>query len=130
MCFNACMTVIRNRRAQGALGEARARTVLESKGFRFVTGNYYCRWGEIDLIMRDGPALVFIEVRSRRSARYGSPLESVTRTKQARLVKAARHYLMRFPHDGPLRFDVVGLSMSDEGEVQHLENAIDAGAYV
>lgn len=119
-----------NRREQGSRGESQARSVLEAKGYYFVDSNYYCRWGEIDLIMRDQETLVFVEVRMRKSLRYGSPLESVTRTKQRRLVQSARDYLLRHPYDGPLRFDVVGILAAGEVQVLHIENAIETSSYV
>jgi putative endonuclease len=80
--------------------------------------------GEIDLIMRapDG-TLVFIEVRLRRSDRYGGALASVTAQKRARVVWAARHYLRRFASPPPCRFDVVGLG---EHGVVWIQGAFDA----
>ena len=116
---------------QGSQGEAQARSLLEAKGYRFVGSNYYCRWGEIDLIMLDQGTLVFVEVRLRRSERFGTPLESITRTKQRRLIQSAKDYLLHHPHAGPLRFDVVGLLMSaGQTQAQHLENAIETSSYV
>ena len=116
-----------NRRLQGSQGEAQARTLLEEKGFCFVGSNYSCRWGEIDLIMLDGASLVFVEVRLRRSTRFGTPLESITAAKQRRLVLSAQDYLQRHPHQGPLRFDIVGILMtSGESRIQHLVNAIES----
>ena len=58
-----------------------------------VATNYRCRWGEVDLIARDGLEWVFVEVRTRRSGAYGSPEESLTETKRQRLALAAQDFL-------------------------------------
>lgn len=120
-----------NRRLQGSQGEAQARALLEAKGFGFVGSNYHCRWGEIDLIMRDGATLVFVEVKLRRSARYGTPFESITATKQRRLVLAAQDYLQRHPHQGPMRFDIVGIhTTAGQTRTEHLVNAIESSSTI
>lgn len=119
-----------NRRQQGNAAEHKARQILEAKGFRLVQANYHSRWGEIDLIMRDGPALVFVEVRSRRSLRYGTPLESIVPAKQRRLMLTAQDYLLRHPHAGPVRFDAVGLlETPDESLCEHLVNALETSLF-
>ena len=76
-----------------------------------VSRNYRCRRGEIDLVMRDADALVFVEVRRRRSRGFGGGLDSVDARKRARLVAAAEHYLVmhRVGDDCPCRFDVVAI---------------------
>lgn len=79
-------------------------------GLTLTARNYRCRMGELDLIMRDGPALVFVEVRYRRSNRFGGALESVDSRKRGRLIQAALHYLQASAADCPTRFDVVALS--------------------
>lgn len=90
--------------------EHQARRWLESKGLRFIAANVRARGGEIDLIMREGSTTVFIEVRFRRSSRYGGAAASVTRSKQTKLLQTARLWLAR--HNGSFettdcRFDVV-----------------------
>ncbi len=106
-----------SRVAQGTAAEELARRYLEARGLTLVTRNFRCRAGELDLIMRDGGQLVFVEVRSRRHTRYGTPAESVTRTKQQRLLRAAAFYLQRQRLDLPCRFDVVAILQAD-GEPQ------------
>ena len=93
----------------GAARERQARAHLEHGGLLFVDANYHCRLGEIDLIMRDGTTLVFVEVRYRASDRFGTPAETVTRAKQRRLQAAAGHYLQAHPSNAPCRFDVVAI---------------------
>lgn len=106
-----------NRVAQGTAAEDLALCYLEARGLTLVMRNFRCRTGELDLIMRDGEQLVFVEVRSRRHARYGTPAESVTRTKQQRLLRAAMLYLQRHHRNPPCRFDVVAI-LQAEGEPQ------------
>jgi len=101
-----------NRIAQGAVAEDLVLGYLQGQGLTLVTRNFRCRVGELDLIMRDGEYLVFVEVRSRRSIRYGAPAESVTRTKQQKLLRAAAFYLQRQNLDLPCRFDVVAVLQS------------------
>ncbi len=120
---------MQNRRTQGTEGENLARSLLEKKGYGYVGRNYNCRWGEIDLVMRDRETLVFVEVRSRRSLRYGHPLESVTLTKQRRLIQTAKDYLLHHPHQGPVRFDIVGILMTPDIQIQHLENALETSTF-
>ncbi|MDS4026848.1 MAG: YraN family protein [Candidatus Contendobacter sp.] len=113
-----------SRVAQGTAAEDWALQYLEARGLALVTRNFRCRSGELDLIMRDGEQLVFVEVRSRRHARYGTPAESVTRTKQQRLLRAAALYLQRQRLDLPCRFDVVAiLEPGGEPQVEWIRDA-------
>ena len=113
-----------SRVAQGSQAEDLARHFLEARGLKLVTRNFRCRSGELDLIMRDGEQLVFVEVRSRRHTRYGTPAESVTRTKQQRLLRTAAFYLQRQRLDLPCRFDVVAILQPDgEPQVEWIRNA-------
>ena len=94
----------------GMQAEEQAREHLEQRGLRLLERNYRCKQGEIDLIMRDGEDLVFIEVRYRKSAAFGSAIESVTANKQNRLLATARHFLHANQVSAPCRFDVVGIT--------------------
>lgn len=96
-------------RELGARAEQEAADFLRQQGLGIVERNYHCRGGEIDLIARDGSQLVFVEVRFRIDSRFGGSLASVTRQKQQRLIRAARHYLLRFQQPPACRFDVIGL---------------------
>ena len=95
--------------AAGDRGENRAAQFLERHGLRIVARNYRCRMGELDLVALEGAVLVFVEVRMRSAARFGGGAESVDSRKRARLVSAARHYLMRLGREPACRFDVVSL---------------------
>ncbi len=92
----------------GREGEALARAYLERKGMTFAAGNFKRLHGEIDLIMEEGRTLVFVEVKTRRSLRYGTPAEAVTPVKQRHLRWCAEVYCAEHRIEGrPLRFDVV-----------------------
>lgn len=116
------------RRRYGDGGEASARAFLEGKGMRFVCGNFRTRWGEIDLVMNDGPYLVFVEVKRRHGDGYGAPEEAVTRAKKEKMVRAAMSYVQRYVDgDKMIRFDVV--SIGPDG-LRHIPEAFsDVGDY-
>lgn len=114
---------------RGAEAEERACRYLQQQGLHLVERNYRCQRGEIDLIMRDGASMVFVEVRYRRSARFGSGAESIDRRKQAKLVAAASHYLQahREAAKRPARFDVVSIAPDGNGnEINWIRNAFEA----
>jgi putative endonuclease len=103
------------KRALGKQREAQAESFLLDKGLKTLERNFTCRFGEIDLIMQDDECLVFTEVRYRARNNYGSGAETVTGTKQRRIIKAASLYLMLHPHKAqqPCRFDVISIGMTD-----------------
>jgi len=121
--------VARDSREQGARAERIAREYLEQRGMTTRELNYSCRMGEIDAVMQDGAALVFVEVRYRRTSRYGTPAETIDRKKQQRLLRAAEHYLQRsgLSDEVECRFDVVILegALSDP-QVQWISDAFSA----
>lgn len=103
----------KNHRAQiGKQAEADACDYLQRQGLTLVERNYLCKRGEIDLIMRDKQTTVFVEVRYRRSSRFGSSAESVDWRKQEKLLATAQHYLQQHPKaaNNACRFDVVALT--------------------
>lgn len=91
----------------GARAEALAADYLMRQGLTIVARNFRTRFGEIDLIARDGRTLVFVEVRLRRSTRFGGAVESITARKRARLVAAANGYLAGIGREPPCRFDAI-----------------------
>lgn len=109
-----------NRRGEAA--ESLAAAFLRAQGLVVTHRNYRCRFGEIDLVARDGATLVFVEVRQRRSDTFGGAAESITRRKRMRLIAAARHYLARCRGTPPCRFDAVLL----RGEPPRIEWLRDA----
>ncbi|MEY4592500.1 MAG: hypothetical protein RIR18_1395 [Pseudomonadota bacterium] len=100
----------RNHNTDGKAAEQIAAEFLQDQGLVLVARNFRVRGGEVDLICRDGPTLVFVEVRLRRHDGYGGALESITYRKQQKVIMAARHYLVRLGRDYPCRFDCVLLS--------------------
>lgn len=90
---------------------------LEAKGLQLIQRNFFSRYGEIDLIMRDIDTLVFVEVRYRKNRQYGGAAASVTRTKQQRIIKTALHFQQKNAIEGAMRFDVVAV----EGNVSKIE---------
>ena len=114
-------------RSVGDLAERRAAQFLESLGYTLLHRNYRCRLGEIDIIAEESGVLCFVEVRSRASARYGEPLETISATKRRRIALTANHFLAtRSVHERACRFDVV--TITGEGEPRLLRDAfaIDA----
>lgn len=108
----------------GNAAEDKALDFLRLQGLGLIKRNYRCQRGEIDLIMQEGPTLVFVEVRKRTSTRFGSALESVDRHKQARVLYSAQHYLQRHPdlRNKACRFDVVAIE-GEAGKIQWIKNA-------
>jgi putative endonuclease len=106
---------------RGKHAEDQALDFLFKQGLTLVCRNYRCKQGELDLVMRDKQALVIIEVRYRKSDIYGSALESITTSKQARIIAATHHYLATQKADCPLRFDVIAISGKDE--INWIKNA-------
>ncbi|WP_104524983.1 YraN family protein [Blastococcus atacamensis] len=110
----------------GARGEAIAVAYLTDTGLRVLDRNWRCREGELDLVAREGEALVFCEVKARRGTGYGHPVEAVTHTKQRRIRVLAQRWLAAHDeHARDVRFDVVGVLVRSEGPalVTHLRGA-------
>lgn len=117
------------RQSLGDFGERTAVAHLEAKGYRIVGRKFRVRDAEIDLIVRDTDALVFVEVRTRRGAYPGMAALSITRTKAAKLLLAADRYIELHPDAAalPLRIDVVAIELAAGGLVQniiHIEDAV------
>ncbi len=105
---------------KGAKAEQYACVHLRQQGLAIVARNWRCRGGEVDIVARDGHTLVFVEVRSRTGTRYGTPEESLSRTKLRRLWRAAHLYVGTFDPGFPIRFDVVAVSPDD---IRHIRGA-------
>lgn len=109
-----------NRRGEAA--ESLAAEFLRGQGLVITARNYRCRFGEIDLVAREGGTLVFVEVRRRKSDDFGGAAESITAAKRARLIRAARHYLARSRRAPRCRFDAV-LIRGEPPRIEWLKNA-------
>jgi putative endonuclease len=116
------------RPARGRAAEEAAAELLVRAGLRIVARNVRIAGAEIDLVAEDGEALVFVEVRSRSSTRYGGPLATVGRRKQSRIARAAQAYLARAERWGsPARFDVVGVEWcAGRASCVHVRNAFES----
>ena len=114
----------------GEESELVARKYLEQQGLIYVTGNFRCRGGEIDLIMNDRRQLVFIEVRYRSRSDFGSAADTVTRNKQRRILLAAQYYLHKYRLTEKIsgRFDVVAVDVFDNNNqrITWLQDAFNA----
>lgn len=102
-----------NRFEKGRLGEGVAADYLRANGFKIVKENFRCRLGEIDIIARKGGELFFVEVKARRSERFGSPLESVTLNKQRKIIKISKIFLLRQKREINCHFSVLGIILGD-----------------
>ncbi|NLF13839.1 MAG: YraN family protein [Anaerolineaceae bacterium] len=116
-----------DRRGLGRHGENLAARHLAARGYEILERNWRCGAGELDLVARDGACLAFVEVRTRRGQELGSPEESITAAKQARLINLAETYLQEHEWPGPWRIDVVAVEMDVRGRLKrldHYENAV------
>jgi putative endonuclease len=109
--LHATDPVVTLRRQQlGLSGESLAVEELERRGYAILARRYRTAYGEIDIVAEDGQTLVFVEVKARATAEFGTAAEAVTRRKQLRLARMARDYLARAAIvDRPCRFDVVAI---------------------
>ena len=112
----------------GTWGEGLAGRFLQDKGYRILDTNYRCSYGEVDIVARDGEELVFVEVRTRRSSRFGAPEESLSKAKIRRLVNTCQEYLQNTAGEGTgWRVDLVCVYLGPRREVlriQHLPHAV------
>lgn len=107
---------------------------LQKQGIEIITRNFSCKMGEIDIICKDKPntyseVLVFIEVRYRKNTLYGSAAESVTHTKQQKLIRTAHYYLMKNPWEQHLdcRFDVIAVSLEHNlSKIEWIQDAFQS----
>ncbi|MDV6341940.1 YraN family protein [Nitrosomonas sp. Is35] len=108
---------------KGSDAEQIALSYLQRQNLVLVAQNYRCRFGEIDLIMRDGATLVFVEVRMRANESFGGAAASITPAKQAKLLHTARHYLSQLNSEPPCRFDALLLSGTGGREIEWIKDA-------
>ena len=97
----------------GRWGEAQAVRHLESLGCRVVASNWRCTAGEVDIVVLDGDCLAFVEVRTRRGQAYGTPEESITPRKLARMAAVAETYVYEEDWQGDWRLDAVTILVQD-----------------
>jgi putative endonuclease len=118
--------IMENNREFGDFGENIARLYLESKGCKIVEQNYRFLRREIDIIAKDGEYIVFIEVKTRTNAKFGTPAESVNLNKQKHIISAAKGWLLRNKTNLQPRFDIIEIYRdikNDKNYVRRIENA-------
>jgi putative endonuclease len=116
-----------SRQRLGMLGEESAARFLAGQGMRILERGFRSPFGELDLVAQDGDSIVFVEVKARKSSRFGHPQEAVTWTKRSHMIKAALAYLKaRRVTDRPIRFDVVAI---EAGKLDHIRDAFQAGGF-
>lgn len=98
-----------NYRKQGASYEEIAASYLKEQGIKIIKKNYRIRQGEVDLIGEDTSHLIFIEIKYRKTAKFGEPFEAVSLLKQKKICKAAEHYLLKYGTKKQIRYDVVSI---------------------
>lgn len=113
----------------GDAGEAAARRYLEDRGYQFVGANWRCKCGEVDLIMKDGSVLVFVEVRVRwDGTKFGESADTVSWQKQRKLIRTAQAYQQAQSYWGDMRFDVMAIDCEAAGsfKMEHISHAFTA----
>jgi len=124
------MTTLPNpRRGLGTAGEAHARRYLEHQGYRFLTANWRCPSGELDLVMNDGAEVVAVEVKTRRGEAAGRAEEAISVSQRRRLLASAEAFVASHPewHQAIWRIDLVAITLAPSGAVVrllHLANAV------
>ncbi|MBC7259558.1 MAG: YraN family protein [Chloroflexi bacterium] len=116
------------RQRLGAFGEEVATRRLRELGYRVVERNYRCAAGEIDVVAMDGEVMAFVEVRTRRGDRMGTPEESVGPRKQRKMIEVAQTYVAERGYTGAWRLDVVAVALDERGRVVRCEvipNAVE-----
>lgn len=106
---------------QGEKSEQQACAYLLKQGLQLVEKNFHSRYGEIDIIMTEGDTLVIIEVRFRKSNKYGGAIESISQKKQSRIIATTQYYLSTHKVNSAIRFDVI--TMSNNSDLHWIKNA-------
>lgn len=113
-----------NKRELGNFGEDKAVSYLVKHGYKIVERNFRYARGEIDIIAYDQQFIVFVEVKLRRSLKYGTPQSAVDQRKQEKIKRTAQYYLLSNDSKKKLRFDVISIQIRDgKGKLKHFKNA-------
>ena len=120
------------RKKLGGDGEQLARVYLKKNGYRILDENYATPFGELDFVGIDADALVFIEVKTRRSSRYGNPLNAITYRKRNSIIKSALYYLGQKKFQfSTYRFDTVSIEYADgtSNNIELIKNAFELNGH-
>lgn len=114
-----------NNREGGIKGEILAADFLKKKGYKLIKPQgFSCKFGQIDIVAKDGDDLVFVEVKARTSSAYGMPYEAVNAEKRRKIILTARYFItVNKLFDTNIRFDIISILRD---EITHYENAFDA----
>ncbi|MEA3475176.1 MAG: YraN family protein [Candidatus Cloacimonadota bacterium] len=118
--------LIMDRKEFGKFGEDIATKFLEHNGYRIIERNYHSIYGEIDIICKKNNQLIFIEVKARKSLKFGEPLEAVTEKKREKIIKTAYHFITKHQLDLSIRFDIITIqyiSKEKRYKFEHIKNA-------
>lgn len=121
------MNIGTHNKLSGQFGEGTAASFLKKNGYKILKRNYRNQIGEIDIVAQKGEDLVFVEVKTRSSAAFGTPSEAVTYYKKRKLVNTAKLYLLKNPTDMNVRFDVIEVygrlvnGVFEVDEINHIE---------
>lgn len=111
----------------GILGEKLSQNFLKKKGYRILETNYRCRYGEIDIVARQGDCLVFVEVRTKTNLMFGSPEESISYTKMQHMEQAAEYYIQEHRACGlSWRIDLIAIELDTNRRPQRIEQIENA----
>ncbi len=110
----------------GKYGEWLAIRYLKKKGYEILKRNYKTPIGEIDIIAKDRTWVVFIEVKTRKSDRFGQPFESIDKRKREKLIKTGLLYLKRLKDTPAVRFDIISISLTEKQKrIEHIKDAFE-----
>jgi putative endonuclease len=120
-----------NRKGLGSAGEEEAARLLKKNGYKILERNYRSRFGEIDIVAREGETMVFVEVKTRTGENFGSPKEALDKRKRRHITRASMDYLARAGSgsERPVRFDVVTVTVElKDGSLstELIKNAFEA----
>ena len=118
------------RKLVGSFGERVAKEYLKKCGYKILETNFRCVLGEIDIVARKGDSLVFVEVRIRRSLAFGTPEESITAAKKAKLIRLGQYYVQAH-QESSWRIDIVAIEMDQGGKITRIDliqNAVESSS--
>ena len=117
----------RQRQSIGRHGEELAQKYLRQKHYKIVEKNFRCKSGELDIIAKEKNVVVFVEVRTKTSTRYGPAYNSVTYSKQKQVKRVAQFYISKYNLvNTQFRFDVIGITLTPQTGEYHLDHIQNA----